>query len=126
MADEPIVMEPPELDEVSENDKPLVQNILYAIMACKHPEKIFTSWTVTCTATTYIITANLPDENFDIHLGDLELIQTVSPLKIASISLANTNGKNKLVVKVLNEKQRVQITEMEIAVTRKRKSTWFF
>jgi len=126
MASDPIIMDPPILDDVTENDKPLVQNILYAIYACKHPDKIFTSWTVTCTPTTYVITANMPDENFDMSMSDLQLIHSVSPLRISSVSIVNANAKNKLTVKVLNEKQRVQITEDEIVVTRKRKSAWFF
>jgi hypothetical protein len=119
-------MDPPQLDEVAENDKTLVENVLYAIMTCKHPEKFFSSWAVSCTATTYMVAANMPDENFDLNMSDLQAIHSVSPLRIASISVANTNGKNKLLVKVLNEKQKVQLSETEITVTRKRKSTWFF
>ena len=112
------------LDEVSDDDKPLVQNVIYAILACKHPEQLCTSWSVACTATHYVVTGVLPTSDFDINLVDLELINSVNPLRITSISIVNANDKNKLVVKVLNKSQRIQLTEGELIITQKRQRLW--
>lgn len=52
---------PAALDEIPEVDRVLVQNVIYAILACKHPERLCTSWSATCTASHHIITAMLPE-----------------------------------------------------------------
>lgn len=112
------------LDEISDDDKPIVQNVIYSILACKHPEQLCTSWSVACTPTHYVVTGILPDTDYDISLVDLELINSINPLRITSISVVNANEKNKLVVKVLNKNQRLQLTEGELIITQKRRRVW--
>lgn len=135
----------PDLDEVAESDRPLVSNVIYAMLACKHPESLFTSWSVNCTNTHYIVSAMLPSSDFDISLVDLELINSLSPLRISGISIVSVNNKCKLVVQVLNGNQRVQLNEGkkvqcyllfcllsvwvapvagELIITQKRRRTW--
>eukprot|EP00961_Rhodomonas_salina_P180888 2441458-Rhodomonas_salina.1 len=82
-----LTIDEPDLDEVAETDRPLVSNVIYAMLACKHPESLFTSWSVNCTSTHYIVSAMLPPSDFDISLVDLELINSLSPLRISGISI---------------------------------------
>lgn len=119
------VLESPEckLPEVDEEDRPLVHNVIYSLMVCKHPEALCTSWSVSCTATHYNVTAVLPDE-FDVGLTDLELIQSLNPLRIASVFVTVSDGKGKIVVRVLNHKQRVSMTQADLIITQKRRRIW--
>lgn len=112
------------LDEVTEVDRPLIQNVIYAILACKHPDSLCTSWGVTCTATHYVISGMLPMGEFDVSLVDMELIHSISPLRISGISIVNSQDKNKLVIKVLNHMQRVQLTQADVVFTQKRRRQW--
>lgn len=63
--------------------------------------------------------------DFDVSLVDLEFIQSLNPMRISSISVVSTDGKMKLVVKVLNHKQRVQMSEADLIITQKRRRVWF-
>eukprot|EP00961_Rhodomonas_salina_P204158 2755036-Rhodomonas_salina.3 len=106
------------LEEVSEEDRPLVQNTIYAVLACKHPERLCTSWNVVCAKTHYIVNTILPAGDFDISLSDLELINSLSPLRITNIAVVSESGKCKLVVKILNSRQRVQLSEVLTIIRR--------
>eukprot|EP00961_Rhodomonas_salina_P220338 2979005-Rhodomonas_salina.1 len=117
-----VEIEQPTLDEVPEDDRAIVQNVLYAILACKHPDRLCTSWSVSCTNTQYVITALLPESDWDVSLVDLELVQSVSPLRIVSVALVFQSGNRvKLLVKILNGKQRVQLTEGDLVVRKKKR-----
>jgi hypothetical protein len=112
------------LDEVAEADRVLVQNVIYAILACKHPESLCVSWGVTCTPTHYVVSGLLPPADFDVTLVDLELIQSISPLRISSVAVVSSQDKTKLVIKILNHMQRVQITQADVLFTQKRRRQW--
>lgn len=91
----------------------LVENVIYAIQACKYPAQLCSTWSVTCTNSHYIVNGTLP-QDFDVTLVDLELIHSVSPLRISCISIVQSNqgAQNKLQVKVSNCRQRLQLTEV--------------
>jgi hypothetical protein len=112
------------LDEVAEADRALVQNVIYAILACKHPDSLCTSWAVTCTPTHYVVSGLLPSGDFDVSLVDMELIQSISPLRISSVSVVCAQEKTRLVIKVLNHLQRVQLTKADVVFTQKRRREW--
>eukprot|EP00961_Rhodomonas_salina_P016602 223730-Rhodomonas_salina.1 len=114
-------IDPLSLDEVAEDDKPLVQNVIYALLACKHPERLCTSWAVTCTSCHYIVTGSLAAGDFEINLVDLELIQSVSPFRILSVGVVGANDKCKIVVRITNDRQRIQLTQADIIITHKRR-----
>lgn len=111
------------LKEVDEADRVLVQNTIYAVMACKHPEQLCVSWNVSCLNTHYQITALLPDD-FDVSLVDLEFIQSLNPMRIALVSIVAAGGKAKVVIKVLNHRQRVQLTQGDLIITQKKRKMW--
>lgn len=119
-----ICLDQASLDEVAEDDRPLIQNIIYAILACKHPDPLCTSWGVTCNTTHYIVSGMLPCNDFDVSLVDMELIQSISPLRISGISVICGQEKCKLVIKVLNHMQRVQLTQADVLFTQKRRRQW--
>jgi hypothetical protein len=82
MAKPVVAIDPPVLGEVSENDRPLVTNVLYAIIAFRHPERLCVSWSVSCTPTHYVVCGILQDGDFDVELKDLQTIQSVNMWRI--------------------------------------------
>eukprot|EP00961_Rhodomonas_salina_P293354 3933684-Rhodomonas_salina.1 len=119
-----VSISPAALEEVPEVDRPLVSNVIYAILACKHPERLCTSWSVACTPVHHVVSGILPENGFDISLVDMEFLHSLNPLRISSISVVCSDTKSKLVVKVLNHKQRVQLTAGELVITQKRRRMW--
>lgn len=91
----------------------MVENVIYAIQACKYPAQLCSTWSVTCTNSHYIVNGTLPLD-FDVSMVDMELIHSVSPLRINCISIVQTNhgAQNKLQVKISNCRQRLQLTEV--------------
>ncbi len=116
-----VAIDPPVLGEVSENDRPLVTNVLYAIIAFKHPERLCVSWSVSCTPTHYIVCGVLQDGDFDVELKDLQIIQSVNMWRISYVGISRLQEKNKIIVKVFNEKQKVAVTESDMFITHKKR-----
>ena len=71
----------------------------------------------------FLIRGLLHDETFEVGLDDLQYVQTVSPLRIEHIVVSRCSRVNELVLKVLNTKQRVMVTEDIVfyVTSRKRK-----
>lgn len=92
----PIELVPePTLDEVADEDKPLIQSIILAMQAVRHPEKLFRSWSVVIDPSGYLVTGMLPTD-FELNLSDLELLQAVNPLRITSVRVVQSNGSNQV------------------------------
>jgi hypothetical protein len=116
-----VAIDPPVLGEVAENDRPLVTNVLYAIIAFKHPERLCVSWSVSCTPTHYIVCGVLQDGDFDVELKDLQIIHSVNMWRISYIGISRSQEKNKIIVKVFNEKQKIAVTESDMYITHKKR-----
>lgn len=110
-------------DDISEDDEALLQGILcalYSIDICKG-YKVDTA--TIPPHTFFLIRGQLSDETFEIEMDDLHLIKSANPLRIERIVVTRVEGRNELVIKVLNSKQRIMLTDssMLYVTTRKRK-----
>ena len=74
-------------------------------------------------ATAFMIRGTLHDENFEIGLDDMQFIHTANPLRVEHVAVSRCEGNNELLVKVINSKQRVMVTEDSVffVCNRKRK-----
>ena len=55
----------------------MVRNVIYLLHACKHPERLCVSWSVSNTRNGYEVTGLLdPNKDFEIFKEDLDLIHS--------------------------------------------------
>ena len=110
-------------EDISEDDEALLHSILcalYSLDICKG-YKVDTS--TAPPHTFFLIRGQLCNESFEVEMDDLHLIKSANPLRIEHIVVARAGGQNELVIKVLNSKQRIMLTDssMLYVTTRKRK-----
>lgn len=121
-----------DLPEVAENDKMLICNILYAFWSLQECGQTPVSWNVTTKSTGYIVSVSF-GPNFSLSLVDLQIIKDLSVFRIDGVFVRSSVKSDsndtmtgcQVVVKVLNEQQKVSITEAEIVRIRKKKRSWF-
>lgn len=94
---------------VNEDDELLLTNVLSALCALDVCETYNIQSIQQNTA--FMIRGKLPEENFEIGLDDLRLIHMANTLRVEYVGVSRCGGNNELLVKVLNTKQRVMITE---------------
>lgn len=119
----------PELPEVPDADRPLLQNILYTLWILQEGGETPVSWNVANHSFGYVVTVSF-GLDFSLSLVDLQIVKDLSPLRIENVFVRNAlRTDNKLgcsvVVKVLNSMQKVTITEAEVIRVQKRKKGWF-
>jgi hypothetical protein len=108
-------------EDVSEDDEVLLTSVLTALCALD----VCTAYRVKhMKPHSFLIMGTLPDESFEVDLEDLQFLHKASPLRIERVVVARVGGANELVVKVLNSKQRIMLTDtsMFYVSTRKRKA----
>ena len=108
-------------EDITEDDEVLLTSILSVLCSLD----VCSGYNVeTCKqATGFIIRGTMQEENFEIGLEDLHFIYTANPLRIEHVAVSRCGGNNELLVKVLNSKQRVMMTEDSVffVCNRKRK-----
>jgi hypothetical protein len=120
-----ITMTEPALQGVKQDDRTLVRNVLYMLHACKHPERMCTSWSVTNnrTGSGYEIIGLIDQsKDYEIFKEDFDLIKLADPLRVQSISLRKSCDALQIVIKVLSKSEPVMMTEIEVmSIQRKRR-----
>jgi len=118
-----IQMAEPLLQGVKQEDRAMVRNVIYLLHACKHPERLCVSWSVSNTRNGYEVTGLLdPNKDFEIFKEDLDLIHLADPLRIQSISVRKTGDAPQLLIRVLSRSEPVMLTELDVlTVQRKRR-----
>ena len=108
-------------DDISEEDELVLTNILSAMYA----GEMCSSYKIHTIPTGFLIRGSLQnEEGFEIDMDDLHFISCVNLIRIERVALCSCNGKIELVIKVLNNKQRVMITtSCSFTATKKRKYT---
>jgi len=127
--DEPlkITMSEPCLQGVKQDDRVLVRNVLYVLHACKHPERMCTSWSVTNTRSGNgyeIIGLVDQSKDYEIHKEDLDLIETVDALRVQAISFRKAGDALQLVVRVLSKSEPVMMTELQVTGLQRKRRRW--
>ena len=120
-----ITMTEPSLQGVKQDDRVMVRNILYLLHACKHPERMCTSWSVTNmrNGTGYEIIGLIDQsKDYEIFKEDLDLIKLADTLRVQSISLRKSGDALQIVIRVLSKSEPIMMTEMEVvSIQKKRK-----
>ena len=105
--------------DISEDDS----NLLTSVLSAVHATEISSFYKVIVTPTGYLIRGTLADD-FEIDSEDLAFFISVNPTRVERVAVCNSNGKNELVIKVLNMKQRVMVTtSCSFIANKKRKYT---
>ena len=115
-----ISMTEPALQGVKQEDRVLVRNVIYMLLACKHPERLCVSWTVKDTRNGYEVTGFM-DKDFEVWKEDLDLISMVDPLRVQSISIRKSGETPQILIKVLSKTEPVMITELDVVTVHKRR-----
>ena len=119
-----ITMKEPDLPGVKQEDQTLVRNVIYLLHACRHPERLCTSWSVTTARTGggYEVTGLLDSsKDFEVFKEDMDMLKLADPLRVQSISIRRTGGTSQIVIKVLSKDEPVMMTELEVLTVQKRR-----
>lgn len=119
-----ITMNEPALQGVKLEDRTLVRNVIYLLNACKHPERLCMSWSVTNSRSGngYEVTGLLdPSKDFEIFKDDLDMIKLADPLRVQPISIRKTGDTSQIVIKVLAKSEPIMMTELEIVTVQKKR-----
>jgi hypothetical protein len=95
-------------EDISEDDEILLTGILAALCSLE----LCSGYQVqVAPPTAFVIRGTLHGEAFEVDMEDLQFIHTASPLRIQRIAVARCGAANELVVRVLNSKQRIMLTD---------------
>jgi len=119
-----ITMAEPALQGVKQDDRTLVRNVLYVLHACKHPERLCTSWSVTNTRTGNgydVIWLIDQSKDYEIFKEDLDLIKLTDTLRVQSISLRKSGDALQIVIRILSRSEPIMMTELEVMSIQKKR-----
>jgi len=117
-------------NEISEDDQILLSSILSVLCSLE----ICTAYKVQPIVSkaqgptafgSYLIRGSLDEDVFEVSMEEMHHIFSANRLRIEHIAVARCEGKNELLIKVLNSKQRVMLTNLHsstfIVCNKKRK-----
>jgi hypothetical protein len=96
-------------EDVSEDDEVLLTSVLSAL--CALDKCVGYSVQHALQNTAFMIRGTLHEDTFEIGLDDLRFIHMANPLRVEYAGVSRCGGNNELLVRVLNSKQRVMLTE---------------
>lgn len=115
----------PELPTVADEDKVIVRNVLYTAKMCINQNNDIENWSVNVGERGYTVNVYFAGEkDIVVPLSDLQMIQDVNPLRIASVSVTKS-AKNPTSIRVFITDKNQPIALSEIDVVRVRKRTRF-
>jgi hypothetical protein len=101
-------------------DRTLVRNVIACICTLKQQKMVHTM-DVERVKNGYHVLARIADgDDFDFDTTDLEILNSVSPLRITTSSVERRAGKLFLRIRILDATQPVNITETSVTHIRKR------
>jgi hypothetical protein len=102
------------------DDRVLVRNVM-ACLCTLRQQRMFHTMSVDRVAGGYNLFAKISDgEDFDFNTTDLEILNSVSPLRITSSAIERRRGCMQLRIRILAADQPVNITDVMISHVRKR------
>ncbi|KAJ1465892.1 hypothetical protein T484DRAFT_1757096 [Baffinella frigidus] len=102
------------------DDRVLVRNVM-ACLCTLRQQRMFHTMSVDRVAGGYNLFAKISDgEDFDFNTTDLEILNSVSPLRITSSAIERRRGCMQMRVRILAADQPVNITDVMISHVRKR------
>jgi hypothetical protein len=102
-------------------DRTLVRNVVACLCTLRQQKMIHTV-DVERVKNGYHVIARIADgDDFDLDTGDLELINSVSPLRVTSSSVERRAGKLQFRIRILDAGQPVNITETSVSHIRRRR-----
>ena len=102
------------------DDRVLVRNVM-ACLCTLRQQRMFHSMSVDRVTGGYNVFAKISvGEDFDFNTTDLEILNTVSPLRITSTAIERRRGSMQMRIRVLAADQPVNITDVMISHVRKR------
>jgi hypothetical protein len=101
-------------------DRTLVRNVIACICTLKQQKMVHTI-DVERVKNGYNVLARIADgDDFDFDTTDLEILNSVSPLRITTSAIERRAGKLILRIRILDATQPVNITELSVSHIRKR------
>lgn len=101
-------------------DRTLVRNVIACICTLKQQKMVHTI-DVERVKNGYHVLARIADgDDFDLDTTDLEILNSVSPLRITASSIERRAGKLHFRIRILDATQPVNITETSVSHIRKR------
>jgi ribosomal protein L30/L7E len=105
---------------VLSDDRVLIRNVI-ACLCTLRLQRMFHTVTIERVKNGYHVVAKVVDgDDFDFNTVDLEVLSSVSPLRVTNTSIERRRGGLQLRVRVLASDQPVNITETSISHIRKR------
>ena len=114
----------PTLDGVLEEDRPTVGNVITVLRKLK----LCSAWSAISKNQGYEVIGTVDTKNnTEVFMADMELIKTIDPLRVTSVSvrvLGGTTPTFTLVVFVLRKSEPVVLEEQEVVLIRKKRLFW--
>ncbi|KAJ1464851.1 hypothetical protein T484DRAFT_1757794 [Baffinella frigidus] len=102
------------------DDRVLVRNVM-ACLCTLRQQRMFHTMSVDRVAGGYNLFAKIADgEDFDFNTTDLDILNSVSPLRITSSAIERRRGCMQMRIRILAADQPVNITDVMISHVRKR------
>jgi hypothetical protein len=102
------------------DDRVLVRNVM-ACLCTLRQHRMFHTMSVDRVSGGYNLFAKISDgEDFDFNTTDLDILNSVSPLRITSSAIERRRGCMQLRIRILAADQPVNITDVMISHVRKR------
>lgn len=126
----------PDLEHVKDEDRSVVRNVIYTVMALNTQQPFCLGWRLRASSRGYVLSFTLcPD--FSLSLFDLQAIREVNPARVENLILSSTAPEPALAaeprstqpvslnVLVVDSQQRVIHQETDIVRVRKRSRLGF-
>lgn len=114
----------PQLDGVLEEDRANVRNVIYVL----HSLKMCKSWSALPKNQGYEVVGLIDTEACqEVEVRDLELLKSVDPLRISSVSTRLICGPPvtfSIVVFILRKSEPVMLEEQEVLCIRRKRKFW--
>ena len=102
------------------DDRILVRNTIACLCTLRHQRMFHTMNVKRVTGGCNLIAKMSDGENFDFNNTDLEILASVSPLRITSTAFERRRGSMQIRVRIISSDQPVNITDAMITHVRKR------
>ena len=111
---------------VQPDDRVLVRNVI-ACLCTLRQQKLFHTMNVERVKNGYHVIARVSDtEDFDFNTEDLDVLNSVSPLRVTTSSFERRRGVTQIRVRILAADQPINITETSVSHIRKRQRLSLF
>lgn len=120
----------PELPEVGSDDRALVRNIIYTVMALNKTDPFCKGWQVQCVPRGYIVVFFL-NQGGAVSVHDMNMIRELNAARVTNVlvslqvsAVEPRDPKPVLRVQVLDCKQPVVLYDADVVRVRKRGRVW--